>query len=100
MAIGAPKHDGSLPAAANYIAFDSVYIRMTAFKKAEERDSVIVRLFNTTGETLTLNADVAPAFRGARLVNLAETVLSELTIQDGRLTMEILPKKIVTVEMY
>jgi alpha-mannosidase/mannosylglycerate hydrolase len=99
VAIGAPKHEGTLPAAADYVTFDSEYIRMTAFKKAEERDTAILRFFNTRNETVTLTAKVASRFKGARLTNLNEEVQSELTITDGRLVMDIPAKKIVTVEL-
>ena len=100
LAVGTPKHDGAIPAAAHYVAFDNEYIRMTAFKKAEDRDTAILRFFNTHTETVPLTATLSPLFKGARLTNLDEAVLSGLTVTDGRLVMEIPAKKIVTVELY
>ncbi len=100
LAIGTPKHEGRLPAAAEYVRFDSEYIRMTAFKKAEDRDTAILRLFNTTAETMTLTADLSSAFAGARLTNLNEAAEEELEIRDGKLILDIPAKKIVTVELY
>ena len=99
VAIGTPKHDGTLPAAAEYIRFDNEYIRMTAFKKAEDRDTAILRLFNTTAETVTLTMEVSPLFKEAWLTNLAEERQGELTIVDGKITMDVPAKKIVTVEL-
>ena len=99
VAIGTPKHDGALPAAADYVAFDSEYIRMTALKKAEERDTAILRFFNTHTEAVTLTAEISPAFKSARLTNLDEAVQSELALTDGKLVMEIPAKKIITVEL-
>ena len=99
LAIGTPKHDGTLPAAADYITFDSEYIRMTALKKAEDRNTAILRFFNTANETVTLTATLSPAFKSAKLTNLDEAVQSELTVTDGKLVMEIPAKKIVTVEL-
>lgn len=99
LAVGTPKHEGTLPAAADYVRFDNEYIRMTAFKKAEERDSAILRFYNTQNETVTLTAEISPAFTEARLTNLDEAVQSDLTFADGKLVMEIPPKKIVTVEL-
>ena len=61
----------TLPAAAEYVRFDNEYIRMTAFKKAEDRDTAILRLFNTTDAAISLHMDV-PAFKQAWLTNLAE----------------------------
>lgn len=99
LAVGTPKHEGTLPAAAEYVRFDSEFIRMTAFKKAEERDTAILRFYNTQNETVTLTAEISPAFKSAKLTNLDEAVQSDLTLADGKLVMEIPPKKIVTVEL-
>jgi alpha-mannosidase/mannosylglycerate hydrolase len=98
-AIGLPKQAGTLPAAAEYIRFDSEYIRMTAFKKAEDGDSAILRLFNTTAETVSLTVEVGPAFKEAWLTNLAEERQAELTVTDGRIMLEVPAKKILTVEL-
>ncbi len=100
VAIGTPKHEGRLPAAAEYVRFDNEYIRMTAFKKAEDTDSAILRLFNTTAEAVSLTVELSPVFKGARLTNLAETAISELEIRDGKITLDIPAKKIVTVELF
>ena len=99
LAIGTTKHEGTLPAAVDYVRFDNEYIRMTAFKKAEDRDTAILRLFNTTAETVTLTMEVSPAFKEAKLTNLAEERQAELAISDGKLVLEIPAKKIMTVEL-
>ncbi len=98
-AIGTTKHAGTLPAAAEYVRFDSEYIRMTAFKKAEDRDTAVLRLFNTTAETVALTMEVSPVFTEAKLTNLAEERQGELTIADGKIVLEVPPKKIMTVEL-
>ena len=99
LAVGTAKHEGTLPAAAEYIRFDNEYIRMTAFKKAEDRDTAILRLFNTTAETVTLTMEVSPVFKEVKLTNLAEERQGELTIVDGKITMDVPAKKILTVEL-
>ena len=99
LAVGTPKHEGALPAAADYVRFDSEYVRMTAFKKAEERDTAILRFYNTQSEAVPLTAEVSPAFKSARLTNLDEVAQPELTLTDGKLVMEIPAKKIITVEL-
>ena len=99
VAVGTTKHAGSLPAAADYVRFDSEYIRMTAFKKAEDRDSAILRLFNTTAETVSLTLEVGPVFREAWLTNLAEERQADLTVTDGQIHLSVPAKKILTVEL-
>ena len=73
---------------------------MTAFKKAEERDTAILRFFNTQSEAVTLTAEISPAFKSARLTNLDEVAQSELALTSGKLVMVVPAKKIVTVELY
>ena len=97
-AVGTPKHDGTLPAAADYVRFDNEYVRMTAFKKAEERESAILRLFNTTDATACLTVEVA-SFKQAWLTNLAEQRECALTVEDGKILLEIPAKKILTIEL-
>jgi alpha-mannosidase len=72
---------------------------MTAFKKAEDRDTAILRLFNTTAETVTLTMEVSPIFKEAQLTNLNEERQGDLEISDGKLRLDIPAKKIVTVEL-
>ena len=99
LAVGTPKHEGTLPAARDYVRFDNEHIRMTALKKAEDRDTAILRLFNTTAEAVTLTAKVASTFQAAKLTNLNEAVEADLPLTDGELVLEIPPKKILTVEL-
>lgn len=100
-AIGTPKHAGTLAASADYVRFNNEYIRMSAFKKAEGSDSnnVILRLFNTDTHTITLTVDVSPAFKTARLTNLAEEKIADLEIKNSKITLEVPAKKIMTVEL-
>ena len=97
--IGTPKHDGALPAAADYVRFDSEYVRMTAFKKAEDRGTAILRLFNAATETVTLTSELSPIFKEAKLVNLAEERQEDLPVTRGKLLLEVPAKKILTVEL-
>ncbi|MBO5043256.1 MAG: alpha-mannosidase, partial [Clostridia bacterium] len=99
LAMGTPKHTGNLPTAADYVHFDNELIRMTAFKKAEESDNAILRLFNTTDDTVTLTVEVSPMFQKAQLVNLGEVYQSDLTITDGKIILDIPKKKILTLEL-
>jgi alpha-mannosidase len=99
LAVGTPKHEGALSAAADYVRFDNEYVRMTAFKKAEERESAILRLFNTTNETVSLSMDVSPTFTQAWLTNLAEQREQELNVVDGKIVLQVSAKKILTIEL-
>jgi alpha-mannosidase len=99
LAMGTPKHEGTLPAAAEYVRFDNEYIRMTAFKKAEDSNAAILRLFNTTTEPITLTVELSARFKTAKLTNLNEETLGDLEVKDGHMTLHIPAKKIMTMEL-
>lgn len=69
---------------------------VTAVKRAEDRDTLIVRFFNTVAKSVQGTAEMQGAAR-CRLVNLDERPVSEW-IAGGRWTGEVGPKQIVTLE--
>ncbi len=99
LAIGTECHKGSVPATEQYVKFDNPYLHVTACKQAEERDTTILRFFNLTGETQTLNATLCGCVKEAWRTNLNEEREEALTIEGGVLTLQVPAKKIITVEL-
>jgi alpha-mannosidase len=99
LAIGTEKHEGKLQASADYVRFDNEFIRMSAFKKGEYNDNVILRLFNTSEQAQAVTLNV-PAFTAAALTNLGEEKIEDLTVENGKITLDVPAKKIVTVELH
>lgn len=99
-AISAESHSGTVSANLDLVRFDNEHIRMTAFKKCEERNSIILRFFNTLPHATPLTVSLAPVFQNARLTDLGECVIGDLAIENNTLTMDIGAKKIVTVELF
>ncbi|MCP3978244.1 MAG: hypothetical protein GY716_02775 [bacterium] len=82
------------------VGHTSAQTQMTAIKRHEERDSLVVRLYNLTAEpvrdTLQLGFVAAAAWR----TNLLEQREAELSIADGRvIEVELGPHRIVTLEI-
>ncbi len=99
LAIGTEKHEGKLPAAADYIRFNNESIRMSAYKRAEDSNNTILRLFNTDTRTVTLTIDLGSAYKAARLTNLGEEKICDLDIKDSKIVLEVPAKKIMTIEL-
>jgi len=99
LAIGTDKHTGKLVPTADYIRSDNEYIRMSAFKKAEDQASVILRLFNTNTCEETLTLDLTPAFHEAWLTDLGEERSQALTLSENQLRLIVPAKKILTLEL-
>jgi mannosylglycerate hydrolase len=72
---------------------------LSALKQAEDRSSVIVRLFNPDATearaTVTLDAALVRAFE----VNLLEERQRELSIENGGVALSLAPHQIMTIEL-
>ena len=72
---------------------------LSALKQAEDRSSVIVRLFNPgdveAQAVLALDAQVDKAFA----INLLEERQTELPVRDGRIVVRLRPRQIQTTEI-
>ncbi len=85
-----PVQKGSIPADLSFVSIDSTNTVISAVKKAEEDDGIIVRFYNPTtiDETvkITLGIDVKKAF----ITNLNEEEQGEISVNNN--TLEILSK--------
>jgi alpha-mannosidase len=106
------RQAGRLPTKMSFLRVSGPGLVLSAVKKAESRDSVLVRLFNPTGETVSAVLDVGFPFRKAHTVKLSEERVRELPParpkplrrgegpSDGRrITLAVGKGKIVTVEL-
>ncbi len=92
--------DGCVPGGAGLVGKTSARTAITAVKRQEERDTLIVRVYNLTGEkvaeTLTFGRDCRSGWR----TNLLEERQEELIAFSPReLGLEMGPHEIVTVEV-
>ena len=73
---------------------------VSALKKAEDRESYILRLYNPTKDTLKGRVKMAAAVKKAYLTNLNEQRESELTVADeNTIFLDVATNKIVTLEI-
>jgi alpha-mannosidase/mannosylglycerate hydrolase len=88
-----------LPPSASLITLDPANVVLSAIKKAEDRDSLILRVYNPFPEAQRFDLGCLRPLIEAYLVNLAEERLEPLPIAEGKLSIHAAPKKIVTVEL-
>jgi len=99
--VQAGRHGGTLPKAMSFLCVEPSVVELSAVKKAEDRDALVVRVFNPSeaGQEarLTLFGDVA----SARLVTLEETPVAGkgASVSWRSVSFFVGPKKIVTVEL-
>lgn len=90
---------GTLPTTRSQLSLSGANLVLSAVKKAEERDSLIVRFYNPSPETVI--AELTPGFdvKEAFTLKLSEERGDVLDVIDGKITMEVGAHKIITIEM-
>jgi mannosylglycerate hydrolase len=97
-----PKAGGGLPRSQSFItttADGSTGAALSALKKAEDRDGVVIRLFNPAASSVQLGLSMPLPPAGAFRLNLREQRQESLPIAKGSATLSLGPRKIVTVEL-
>ena len=92
-------HEGELPSASSLLRAQPDNIVITAVKKAEDSDALIVRFYEWAGK----QTDVQLAFSGKLLsaeeTDLMERVVGPLPAQGGSITIQTKPYEIKTVKV-
>jgi alpha-mannosidase len=92
--------EGALPTRLSFLTFDGADgAVLSACKKAEDRDSVILRLFNPGDDPVSLTIGAGPGIERAFVVDLLERRGRELPLDDGRARVSLAARRIETVEI-
>ncbi len=94
------RHEGALPAQSTFLAVDNPNVVVTAMKKAEDGDALIVRFYEWAGKggnvTLTLPAGAS----SATVTNLMEKPEGgALTVAGNKVTVPVTPFQIQTIRV-
>ena len=98
-AVCGPVHDGANAACGSLVALSGHGFIVSALKMAEDRDTVILRVFNPNAADTKMKLDLGEKFTAAHLVNLAEERQKKLPCRNRCVTVPVPAKKIVTVEL-
>ncbi|MCX8052762.1 MAG: glycosyl hydrolase-related protein [Armatimonadetes bacterium] len=95
------RHDmGQLPLKNSFYKLESDNLVVSCFKKSEDRDSFIVRLFNPSSDTAEGILHFSAPIKRAYTTNLNEERQGELEVIDGhRVKVTAATNKIVTIEV-
>jgi alpha-mannosidase len=92
--------DGGLPTRLSFLTLEGGDgAVLSACKKAEDRDSVIVRLFNPGDDPVSLIIAAASGIERAFAVDLLERRVRELAVRDGRVAVTLANCRVETVEL-
>ncbi|MBR3300812.1 MAG: alpha-mannosidase, partial [Clostridia bacterium] len=98
MQTAAHKH-GSIKPGESFYSLNNGKLIMSAFKKAEDRDTLIFRLFNPTDKTQKTELSFLKDIKKAYIINLNEERQGEIAVKDGGISLSAGKSKIVTVEV-
>ena len=98
IAMQTEKHSGSLGAIRSYLQTDPNII-VTALKKAEDDDSVILRFYEWAGKEGDAKIALRPDVQEASETDLMEKPMASVAVRDNILTVHTKPYEIKTVKV-
>lgn len=93
------RWSNDLPAEAELVSVSPTYLVLSAVKKTEDRDGLVVRVYNPFEIDSRAQIGCLWPPKAAYLLNLAEERQSELELSAHNVTVPVPSRKIVTVEL-
>ena len=90
---------GDLPAEFSFLELKPSNLILSALKKAEQSDDVILRFFESEGETTRAELRVFKPIKQAWLTDLLEREEEELEVGGDTLELKVKPFEIVTLKL-
>ncbi len=90
---------GYLPESFGFLSVEPENLVLSAFKKAEDTNSYILRLFNPTDEKLQGKIKLAAEIKEAYYTNLNEERTGSVPVKDNNLVVDGGSNKIITIEV-
>ncbi len=93
-------HEGKLPPEHSFVTVDNPNVVLTAMKKAEDSNALILRFYEWAGKTGVVRLSVPEGAASATLTNLMETPEgTPLPVTSNQVTVPVHPFEIVTVRV-
>jgi alpha-mannosidase len=93
------RHDGDLPGHLSFMRIEPANLVLSAIKKSERADSIIIRFYNTTNESVEGKVSFPGEAKEVNLVNLNEEFQRQLATSTNVVKFPVAPKQIVTLEV-
>jgi alpha-mannosidase len=95
----AGKGGGTLPKSLSFLKLDPDTIALSALKKCEHRNTMILRFFNPTSDSVNMVLSSHFPIEGAWMTNMNEERREKLNAEGCQLRLEVGHKKIITLEL-
>ena len=90
---------GDLAPELSFLEISPNNLILSALKKAEDTDEVILRFFETKGESTEAKVELFRAIKRLTLVDLLEREVCELPFERNKFGLEVKPFEIVTLKL-
>ena len=95
------KTSGSLPNQMSFLKIEPANLILSAVKKSGEDKSLVIRLFNPTGDNLKGKISFYRKIKKVRLINLNEEAEKELNLKNkNSIALNVETKKIISLEIF
>ncbi len=94
-----PGAGAKFPAAGSFLNLGNDRVLLSAMKKSERGDSLLVRLFNPTRKTRACTVRASRPVERCRVLRLDETPLRRLPVSEGVVRVRLRPKQILTLAL-
>ena len=99
IAVQADRKKGPLPRKLSFLRVSPDNIVITAIKKAEDDNSLIVRLFETYGKETKITMEFTKPVKEVYVTNLLEEKENQLTVKNKELSVSLKPFEICTLNI-
>jgi alpha-mannosidase len=95
-AIRTEIHEGTLPLSKSFVEINNPAVLLSAMKKAEKSDDLILRAFNI-GESKVSCVVAIDELRTGVQTNMNEETISQVEVKEGKIALDIKSKQVVTL---
>jgi alpha-mannosidase len=95
----AQNHGGTLPAMHSFVQVNPENVVLTALKRGEDNDSLILRFYEWAGQEADVKLQLPPGAQSASETNLIEQSVGTLPEANGTVTVRTKPYEIKTVSI-
>ncbi|HXM61449.1 MAG TPA: alpha-mannosidase [Terriglobales bacterium] len=99
LAVPSQKHQGTLPSEHSFVQVDSDNVVLTATKKSEDDDSLVLRFYEWAGKDGDIKLHLPPGAQSASETDLMEKPIADLTIHNDAVTVHTKPYEIKTLKV-
>ena len=99
IAVQPHKHEGALPSEYSFVGVEPDNVVLTAIKKSEDDDSLILRFYEWAGKESDVKLHLPTGAQSASETDLMEKPIGELAVHNDSVTVHTKPYEIKTVKV-